>query len=70
VLEITVDSAALGRSALDVCRQLRRGSPPCYVGHGKLSQGILVIHPLHLDDARTGMLAGRIRKELTPHPPV
>jgi len=65
VLEITVDEATLGRSALEVCRRLRRGSPPCYVGHGKLSEGKLVINPLHLNDARTTALAARLREELT-----
>ncbi|HET6880524.1 MAG TPA: aminotransferase class V-fold PLP-dependent enzyme [Pirellulales bacterium] len=65
VLEIAVNEAGLGRSALDVCRRLRRGSPPCYVGHAKLSGGKLVINPLHLDDARTAVLAARLREELT-----
>lgn len=64
LLEITVPEGTLGRSALEVCRRLRRGSPPCYVGHGKLSEGKLVINPLHLNDARTAALAARIREEL------
>lgn len=65
LLEIAVDEAALGRSALEVCRRLRCGSPPCYLGHGKLSAGKLVVNPLHLDDARTAALAVRLREELT-----
>lgn len=65
VLEIAVDEQALGRSALEVCRRLRHGSPPCYLAHGKLSEGKLVVNPLHLDDARTVALASRIREELT-----
>lgn len=65
VLEIAVNEQALGRSALEVCRRLRCGSPPCYVGHGKLSEGKLVVNPLHLDDARATALAARIREELT-----
>ncbi|HVX62857.1 MAG TPA: aminotransferase class V-fold PLP-dependent enzyme [Pirellulales bacterium] len=65
LLEIAVDQAALGRSALEVCRRLRGGSPPCYLGHGKLSEGKLVVNPLHLDDARAAALAARIREELT-----
>jgi L-seryl-tRNA(Ser) seleniumtransferase len=68
LLEIVVDERTLGRSALEVCRRLRRGSPPCYVGHGQLSDGKLVINPLHLDDARTAALAARLREELTPVP--
>jgi D-glucosaminate-6-phosphate ammonia-lyase len=65
LLEIAIDQAALGRSALEVCRRLRRGSPPCYVGHGKLSEGKLIINPLHLNAARTAVLAGRLQEELT-----
>lgn len=65
LLEIALDEARLGRSALEVCRRLRRGSPPCYVGHAKLGEGKLVINPLHLNDARTAALAARLREELT-----
>lgn len=64
LLEIAVDADRLGRAALEVCRRLRRGVPPCYVGHGKLSEGKLVINPLHLNDVRTAALAARLREEL------
>lgn len=64
ILEIEIDQAALGRSALEVCRRLRAGSPSCYVGHAKLHAGILVINPLHLDDAKAAELAKRLRAEL------
>lgn len=65
-LEIEVDQRALGRTAFDVCRTLRAGSPPCYVGHALLAQGKLVINPLHLDEKNTPQLAERLRAELTP----
>ncbi len=32
--------------AFELCRQLREGSPPIYVGHGRLAQGILEVNPL------------------------
>ena len=64
-LEIAIDEAALGRSAFEVCRGLRNGSPPCYVGHGQLREGKLVIHPLHLDDERAEKLAKRLHDELS-----
>jgi L-seryl-tRNA(Ser) seleniumtransferase len=67
LLEIAVDEARLGRTAFEVCRRLRRGLPPIYVGHGRLDQGILLIHPLHLDDERTAVLANRLQAEL-PRP--
>jgi D-glucosaminate-6-phosphate ammonia-lyase len=66
VLVIAVDEAALGRSAIEVCRRLRVGSPPVYVGHGRLAEGQLIIHPLHLDDAKAQVLARRLREELAP----
>jgi L-seryl-tRNA(Ser) seleniumtransferase len=64
LLEITVDEAAIGRDAFEVCRRLRGGSPPIYVGHGQLAEGVLVVNPLCLDEVQTGQLASRLRDEL------
>lgn len=64
LLEIAIDEARLGRTAFEVCRRLRRGTPPVYVGHGRLHQGRLVIHPMHLDDAVADALARRLVEEL------
>jgi len=64
LLEIAVESA-LGRSAFEICRRLRQGSPPIYVGHGLLDEGKLVIHPLHLNETRTTDLLRRLQDELT-----
>jgi L-seryl-tRNA(Ser) seleniumtransferase len=66
LLEIALDEPALGRSALEVCRRLRQGSPPVYVGHGLLDQGKLVINPLHLNESRTTILVRRLAEELAP----
>jgi L-seryl-tRNA(Ser) seleniumtransferase len=63
-LEVTLDEGRLGRSAFDVCRRLRQGSPPIYVGHGRLPQGILVINPLCLNADRAATLGRRLRVEL------
>jgi L-seryl-tRNA(Ser) seleniumtransferase len=65
LLEIDVDEARLGRSAIEVCRRLRAGTPPCYVGHAGLREGKLIVNPMHLDEARTAELARRLREELT-----
>ncbi len=65
LLEIAVDEQALGRTALEVCRRLRRGHPPIYVSHGRLYQGRLVIHPMHLDRDSAEVLTRRLREELT-----
>jgi L-seryl-tRNA(Ser) seleniumtransferase len=63
LLEIAVGSDR-GRTAFDVCRRLRRGTPPIYVGHGLLDDGKLLIHPLHLNDSHTAELLRRLREEL------
>ncbi|MBI2479383.1 MAG: hypothetical protein HYV60_12350 [Planctomycetia bacterium] len=60
LLEITLAAA----DALEICRGLRKGTPPIYVGHGKLSEGKLVINPMCLDRAATDTIAQRLRKEL------
>ena len=65
-LEVTLDASRLGRSAWDVCRALRAGAPPVYVGHGRLDEGVLVVHPLHLNDERTRQLTQRLLDELSP----
>ena len=66
LLEIVIESAVLGRTAMEVCRRLRRGTPPVYPGHGKLHEGTLVINPLHLSQERTLVLIARLREELVP----
>jgi L-seryl-tRNA(Ser) seleniumtransferase len=66
LLEIGLDEGAVGRSALEVCRALRRGRPSVQVGHGLLAEGKLLVNPLHLDDERTAVLSRRLREELTP----
>jgi L-seryl-tRNA(Ser) seleniumtransferase len=52
VLEIALNESKLGSSAFDICRRLRNGTPPIYVGHAKLSEGILVIRPVCLSEAQ------------------
>jgi D-glucosaminate-6-phosphate ammonia-lyase len=65
ILEIKLDEPALGRTAFEVCQNLRNGSPSCYVGHAALAEGKLLINPLHLNDENTAELARRLREELT-----
>lgn len=64
VMEIAVDEQTLGRTAFDVCKSLRAGSPPVYVSHGKLSEGILVVNPLCLNKESTTQLTRRLFEEL------
>ena len=63
-LEITVDEAIVGRTAFEICVSLRSGKPPIYLGHGRLAEGKLMVHPLCLNEDDAGVLAGRLRKEL------
>jgi seryl-tRNA(Sec) selenium transferase len=65
-LEITVDEAALGRSTMEVCRRLRHGHPPVYLGHAFIDQYKLVVNPIHLNRERTALLCRRLHEELTP----
>ena len=63
ILEITIEEPS-GRAALEVCGRLRRGSPPIYVGHGKLHEGKLVVHPLCLTAQDAETLGRRLVQEL------
>ena len=65
VLEITVDCSALGVSAMDVCRALRTGTPPVYVGHAGLHEGRLQINPVCLQEAALPSLTRRLMDELS-----
>lgn len=60
LLEISLVAA----DAVEICRGLRKGTPPIYVGHGKLSAGKLVINPMCLDRHAADTIADRLRKEL------
>lgn len=64
LLEIHVHEASLNRTAFEICRRLRNGHPPVYVGHGKLAQGVLVINPICLDEHSTAQLVQRLVAEL------
>ena len=64
VLEIAIDESAIGRTAFDVCRDLRKGTPAVYVGHGRLAEGKLVVRPICLNQSRAEILAKRLSEEL------
>ncbi|MHC4878611.1 MAG: aminotransferase class V-fold PLP-dependent enzyme [Planctomycetota bacterium] len=64
VLEISVDESAIGCTAFEICSALRAGSPAVYVGHGKLSEGILIVNPLCLDEGSTTKLTKRLQETL------
>jgi L-seryl-tRNA(Ser) seleniumtransferase len=61
LLEISVAA----ESAFEICCRLRNGSPPVYVGHGRLFEGTLVINPFCLREAHVPVLAKRLREEIS-----
>jgi len=66
ILEIQLHESRLGRTAFEVCRRLREGAPPIYVGHGRLAEGILLVNPIWLSEPRTATLTKRLCEELQP----
>jgi L-seryl-tRNA(Ser) seleniumtransferase len=67
-LEVAIDEGALKATAFDVCRRLRQGQPPIYVGHARLAEGILVINPFCLTPADARVLTERLVEVLSARP--
>ena len=63
-LKLVLDVEALGRSAFDISKELRRGDPGVFVQEKLLPDDTLTVHPLNLDDARTEALTARLREVL------
>ena len=64
LLDITTDPTELGRDAFALVRELRNGDPPVYVGETFLSENILVVHPLNLNEERVAVLIRRLQDVL------
>ena len=65
LLVVTVDENKAEKSALEICRDLRRGTPPIYVGHGLLSKRQLSVNPLHLDENSAAVLGQALREQVS-----
>ncbi len=65
VLEIHIDAAAVGKSAFDICRELRNGNPAIYVGHAHLQQGKLLINPVCLTTCLLPELLRRLQNSVS-----
>jgi L-seryl-tRNA(Ser) seleniumtransferase len=63
-LEIQLEENRLGKTAFAICRNLRAGDPPIYVGHAGLAEGKLLIHPLCLDKDKVKVLIRRLKEEI------
>jgi L-seryl-tRNA(Ser) seleniumtransferase len=69
VLHLVLDSDALGMSAFDACRALKRGEPGVFPSEALLSEDTLVISPFNLDQRRTEALTERLRQVLSRRAP-
>ncbi|WP_339735145.1 aminotransferase class V-fold PLP-dependent enzyme [uncultured Gimesia sp.] len=63
LLDIHIDEESVG-TAFEVCQRLRQGSPPIYVNHARLHEGLLTINPLCLTAENVHILAKRLCEEL------
>ncbi|MBI2824524.1 MAG: aminotransferase class V-fold PLP-dependent enzyme [Planctomycetia bacterium] len=64
-LEIAIDEARLGRSAVEVCRQLRGGEPPIHLGQARIYEGTLTLNPLLLRRDQVESLVNGLRRALS-----
>ncbi len=64
ILEVVIAPQARS-TAMEICCRLRRGSPPIYLGHGRLHDGILVVHPLCLSQEDADIVGQRLKVALT-----
>ena len=65
ILDLLLDTEALGRSAFDISQELKRGEPGVFVQEKLLVEDTLTVHPLNLDQARTETLTARLRQVLS-----
>ena len=61
MLEVTIDEAALGKTALEITRRLKCGAPAVYVNESRLHEGVLVLHAIGLQERLLAPLTERLR---------
>ena len=59
VVEVSIDAAVVGVSAVEVARRLKSGEPGIYFEESAIEQGILYVDSLNLQDLDTAILVGR-----------
>lgn len=64
ILFLRIDENESANNAFEICRRLREGTPSVHVGHGRLSEGILVINPVCLREQDVDSLIIAIQREL------
>ena len=63
-LEIQLGVSGLQRNAMEICRALREGDPPVYVGHEHLHENILVVNPFCMVKDQVEPLGRRLAEEI------
>ena len=61
MLKVKLDERALGLNAFEVSRRLKNGDPSVHVFEMQLSEGILLISPLNLNEQRANIAAQCLR---------
>jgi hypothetical protein len=64
-LEVKIDEARLGRTTMEVCRQLRNSRPAIYVGQRRIHQGTFMLFPLLLHREQIEALVQGLRSALS-----
>lgn len=59
-LEVEVTERVPGKNSRALASSLRAGSPPIYVGEGKVMDGSILIHPVNLDDQSVAVITERL----------
>jgi L-seryl-tRNA(Ser) seleniumtransferase len=61
VLEIAINDSRPGVTAFEITRRLKCGTPSVYVNESRLHEGVLVLHPIGLDELQIEPLLERLR---------
>ncbi len=67
-LEVSLDQAALGRSASAVSLALQAGDPPVHLSERRATAGVLTVHPEGLRDGDGEIVAARLLSVLSDRP--
>ena len=64
IMHLYIDGMTLGKSATEICQQLKQGEPGVFPNEMMLTEDTIVISPLNLNQERTEALTDRLRMVL------
>ncbi len=64
LLKIQLDERELNITACDVAERLRKKSPPIYVGEKHITEGVIMIHPINLDQEAADTIITRLKEAI------